>query len=301
MSRLQGVLIALALLASLAGAVPAARAEAPASVTVDPPRDARYPAKNQQLLIRSGGSDMNALLFQAQGPGPKPTLILLHGLPGNERNLDLAQAVRRIGWNVLTFTYRGAWGSEGQFSLASAIEDGSAALAFARSPEGAKLGIDPRMIVIGGHSMGAAISALVAAKNTDVGGLVLLDAWNIGATARELAAGGAEARRAFVAEANDFGRALAGATPESIAAELAGGPAGWDLIATAEPLRATPILSVSALGGGFKDNRAATAAFRRHANQRVTAIELDSDHGFADHRIALAQAVADWLATLTRR
>ena len=26
-------------------------------------------------------------------------------------------AVRRAGWNVLTFTYRGAWGSEGAFSI----------------------------------------------------------------------------------------------------------------------------------------------------------------------------------------
>ena len=33
------------------------------------PRDAAHPARNQQLLIRSGGSDMNAFLFLAQGPG----------------------------------------------------------------------------------------------------------------------------------------------------------------------------------------------------------------------------------------
>src|SRR5688572_5580693 len=126
MKRLQIASIAFALIAALsAGAL-----AGPSSVTMDPPRDAAHPARNQQLLIDSNGSAMNALLFMAQGPGPKPTVILLHGLPGNERNLDLAQALRRVGWNVLTFTYRGAWGSEGRFSLTNAIEDGEAALAF---------------------------------------------------------------------------------------------------------------------------------------------------------------------------
>src|SRR3954447_19840339 len=63
----------------------------------DPPRDAAHPARNQQLVIDSHGSRMNALFFLAAGAGPHPTMLLLHGLPGNERNLDLAQAVRRAG------------------------------------------------------------------------------------------------------------------------------------------------------------------------------------------------------------
>ncbi|MFD3266336.1 hypothetical protein [Phenylobacterium ferrooxidans] len=32
---------------------------------------------------------------------------------GNEKNLDLAQAVRRAGWNAAAFNYRGSWGSPG--------------------------------------------------------------------------------------------------------------------------------------------------------------------------------------------
>src|SRR4051794_24837023 len=127
-------------------------ATAPCSA-VDRPRDAAQPTHNQQLLIPSGGVGLNALLFQAGGAGPHPTVILMHGLPGNERNLDLAQAIRRCGWDVLTFTYRGAWGSPGDFSIASSMDDAVAALAFA-SAEGAKLGIDTRHIVLAGHSMG---------------------------------------------------------------------------------------------------------------------------------------------------
>ena len=53
-------------------ATPAAAAanSNPASALVDPPRDAHYPATNQQLLIPSHGLGMNALLFKASGQGP---------------------------------------------------------------------------------------------------------------------------------------------------------------------------------------------------------------------------------------
>src|SRR6185503_5112578 len=50
---------------------------------VDPPRDPAHPARNKQLLIDSHGAKMNALFFLAAGAGRHPTVLLLHGLPGN--------------------------------------------------------------------------------------------------------------------------------------------------------------------------------------------------------------------------
>ena len=297
MTRLQRASIALVIATCLSTSALAA----PASVTRDPPRDAAHPATNQQLLIRSAGSDMNALLFKAQGPGPKPTIILMHGLPGNERNLDLAQALRRVGWNVLTFTYRGAWGSDGAFSLPNAIEDGEAALAFARSAEGAKLGIDPRNIVVAGHSFGGGISALVAARHTDLLGLLLLDAWNFGADSARVVAAGAEGRKQFAAGLDDLGRSLQGATAETIADDLIGFGGRHNLLSRTEDLRAMPVLDIYARHGIRDQNVALVAALQRAGNLRVTGIELDSDHGFADHRIVLAQRIAAWLEALPRR
>lgn len=296
-------LLAAVLIIAASGPVAAALPAAPlpaASVTVDPPRDARFPARNQQLVIRSGGSDMNALLFAAQGEGPKPTIILLHGLPGNERNLDLAQALRRVGWNVLTFTYRGAWGSAGEFSLANALADTQAALDFARSAEGAKLGIDPRQLVIGGHSMGGGLATLIAARNQDLAGLVLLDAWNIGESGRNIAEGGRKARDEFIAGADDFGHALAGATPATLADEIAELDVRWNLLSTAENLRAMPVLDIYAKHGGAEENVALVGALKRAGNLRVKAVEIDSDHAFADHRIKLAETIAAWLEALPR-
>ena len=264
------------------------------STLVDPPRDMAFPAHNQQLLIPSHGSGMNALLFVAGGKGPHKTVILMHGLPGNERNLDLAQAIRRAGWDVLTFTYRGEWGSAGDFSIANAMEDTQGALDFARSAEGARLGIDTRHIVLAGHSMGGATAMVTAAHNSGLDGLILIDAWNIAFGTSK----GAITRDAMIAGFDDFGNSLHGATPETTADEVIAKPSQWDLRALGPRLANLPILTVTAKYGAADENRPTTAALRKAGNRRLTAIEMNSDHSFADHRIALCQAVVGWLDRL---
>ena len=287
------LLMAAALLLS-ATSVPSA--PLPRAAIADPPRDAAHPAHNQQLLIQSHGVGMNALLFQASGKGPHPTVIMMHGLPGNERNLDLAQAIRRAGWDVLTFTYRGAWGSPGDFSISNAMEDTRAALDFARSPEGAKLGMDPRHIVLAGHSMGGATAFMTAAAAKDLDGLVLIDAWNIaGKTSK-----GADTRAALVSSFDDFGNSLHGATPGTVADEVIAKRSQWDLVAAAPRLARLPILTLRAKHGIADANRELADALRGTGNSRVTVIEMDTDHSFSDHRIALAAAVIGWLQSLGR-
>jgi pimeloyl-ACP methyl ester carboxylesterase len=266
----------------------------PRAVVADPPRDAAHPAHNQQLLIPSHGSAMNALLFVTGGAGPHPTVILMHGLPGNERNLDLAQAIRSSGWDVLTFTYRGAWGSAGDFSISHAIEDTAVALAFARSPAGAKLGIDPHHIVLAGHSMGGATATITAAGASRLDGLILIDAWNPALGTSK----GAVTRAQLVAGFDDFGHSLHGATPETIADEVIAKRAGWNLVAVAPKLASLPILSVSAKYGLASRNEALTAALRKAGDSQVTAVEMDTDHSFSDHRTALSSVVVGWLAAL---
>ncbi|HEY7877724.1 MAG TPA: alpha/beta fold hydrolase [Gemmatimonadaceae bacterium] len=115
------------------------------------------------------------------GPGVHPTFVLLHGLPGNEKNLDLAQAVRRAGWNAITFNYRGSWGSPGTFRFGNNLEDADAVLRYVHDTSNArKLGIDPRRIVIAGHSMGGWVAALTAAHHPELRGVVLISAADMG-------------------------------------------------------------------------------------------------------------------------
>ena len=81
------------------------------------------PASIVELTISSNGDRMSGIAYLAAGKEPHPTILLLHGYPGNEKNLDVAQAMRRKGWNVVFFHYRGAWGSEGEFSIINAEQD----------------------------------------------------------------------------------------------------------------------------------------------------------------------------------
>ena len=88
----------------------------PPAISQDPPVDRAHPAVGKGLQFESGGKLVNAMLYLPSGAGPHPAVILLHGLPGNEQNLDLARTMQRAGWAVVTFHYRGSWGSGGSFS-----------------------------------------------------------------------------------------------------------------------------------------------------------------------------------------
>jgi len=57
--------------------------------------DKGSPAGLTELFIPSGSAMLAGLIYRANGTGKHPTLLLLHGYPGNERNLDLAQVVRQ--------------------------------------------------------------------------------------------------------------------------------------------------------------------------------------------------------------
>lgn len=239
---------------------------------------------------------MNAVFFLAAGEGPKPTVLLMHGLPGNERNLDLAQAMRRAGWNVLTFTYRGAWGSTGTFSIGNAVEDTRAALEYVRRPDiAATYGVDTTRIVLAGHSMGGFAAAMTGADDPAIAGIVLLDAANLGAMAAQVRPHGAAARTAAIASFDDLGHALVGATAETLVDEIIASPDSWNLTTHAEALARHPTLLVYATHGIADDNRALAAAIEAQPGAHLQVMPLESDHAFADHRIALSVAVVDWL------
>ena len=69
----------------------------PDALIRDPRPDTAWPAQTLAQAIPSHGVNLNAVLYTAAGAGRHPTILLLHGLPGNEQNLDLAQSIRRAG------------------------------------------------------------------------------------------------------------------------------------------------------------------------------------------------------------
>jgi dipeptidyl aminopeptidase/acylaminoacyl peptidase len=124
------------------------------------------PASMQQMIFASHDNMLLGVFYLAAGADPHPTAVLLHGFPGFEQNLDLAQALRAQGWNVLAMHYRGSWGVKGDFSFAHAAEDADAEVRYVLDPANAKkYRIDLHRVIVIGHSMGGYMAASAAAHN----------------------------------------------------------------------------------------------------------------------------------------
>ena len=243
--------------------------------------------------ILSHGSRLNAVLYIASGRGPHPIVVLMHGFPGNEKNLDLAYSLRRAGWNVLIPHYRGSWGSAGTFSFGNAIEDTQSAVEFLRDPENVrKFRTDPKEIVLVGHSMGGFMVANVAAHDPQIAGLAMISAWNIGATM----SGPKETHRVDMIPAAV--PRLAGTTPGGLQAEAEENAAKWNYLDYAATLKTRPVLIVESHDRNLSFNKDMTEALRKAGNLRVTETYIETDHSYSDHRIALQLAVLEWLQSL---
>ena len=275
----------------------AARAEPiPASVIADPQQDKAHPAAMAAIAIPTHGVNINAVLYAAAGEGPHPTVLLLHGLPGNEQNLDLAQAMRREGWNVLTMHYRGAWGSPGTFTFTHVLEDPAAALVWLRTPENdARFHIDPKKIVVIGHSMGGWAAAYTGGHDANLLATGLISAADVGAI------GGAPRAMAIKIVDDNIGTTdgmhTLVATPESLADEAVRNAKINAIGLDAPGLAKHPLLIVTS-NDGLKGVGDGLAKAIGDSAAPITQVHLETDHSYSDQRIALEAAVIRWLENL---
>lgn len=271
----------------------AAAQQVPAAIFTDPPADAAHPAGMTVLHIPSHGLLINGLVYSPAGAGPHPTLVICHGLPGNEKNLDLAQAVRRAGWNAVTFNYRGSWGSPGAFRFAQNLEDADAVLAYLRDPAiAARLGIDTKRIALAGHSMGGWVTAITAAHDRGLIGAILISAADMGGM------GANPSHEKLVALMAGNMESLSGVTAESMADEVTTHAKAFALANAVDGLSQLPLLVLSADDGLAPRTDALVKAVTAKGNQRVTSIHAATDHSWSDHRIFLESTVINWLAEL---
>jgi pimeloyl-ACP methyl ester carboxylesterase len=261
-------------------------------------------ASMQTMQIPSHGALMNALVYVAAGAGPHPVVILLHGFPGNERNLDLAQDMRRAGWDVLYFNYRGSWGTPGDFSFAHSIEDTQAAIAYLRKPDMAKsLRLDPQRIVLIGHSMGGFMAVEAAATDPAIKAFATISAADMSGRMQALL--GKEKRSDAIAAmahglAEEGMAPLAGCTPEGLANELADHVASWPFMDKVDALKNRNALIVTSDDHLAEDNDAFAAALHKAGDAHVTTQHFATDHAYSDKRIELSQTVLKWLAGLSK-
>jgi esterase/lipase len=122
------------------------------------------------VSFESEGAFLLGTIYIGSKEGTKPTAILLHGLPGFEKNVDIAYALREEGWNVLIPHYRGCWGSEGKYTFTGIITDVKNAITMmATLPY-----VDIDNIFLVGHSLGGWAAMVSAAQDLRVRGVIVI-------------------------------------------------------------------------------------------------------------------------------
>jgi uncharacterized protein len=240
----------------------------------------RFEAGLDGVTFTSHSARLLGGFYKAAGETLRPTAILIHGLPGIEKHLDVAYALRDRGWNCLYFHFRGCWGSEGSFSLDGLADDTQAAVEWIlKQPS-----VDRDRIALLGASTGSHPAFVCAAADPRIRAIVGISP-------------------VIVPAAFQF--------PSDLADEFAGmlsGVTGRDLLMQWQSLHSLagaisafaprPVLLVTAGKDSIFPSSDYARAIAGIPNIRMVQNE-ESDHSFSSHRSWLVQTVTDWLlATL---
>jgi pimeloyl-ACP methyl ester carboxylesterase len=286
--------------AAATGGEGAPRGAVTRALATDPEANPNAPPSVVELSIGAPGGRMPGHLYLANGPGPHPTVVLLHGLPGNEKNLDLAQIFRRGGFNVLFFHYRGAWGAEGSYRISEVDDDARDVLAWLREPDVApRMRVDPDRLTLVGHSVGGYAALAAAANEPSLQCVAALSPANPGDWKRELDALSAEELAPF----RDYINSLFML-------------ADFDWASYSNDMRATPMaeLDTPQFAAGLKDKSVLMVVGDQDAvTPRATMFDppvaayldagvplehavISGDHSYSWNRIGLATLLLEWLS-----
>jgi len=261
-----------------------------------------FPPDMADLVLESDGSRCFGVIYKPRGEGPHPTILLLHGFPGSERNFDLAQMFRRAGFNVIVFHYRGSWGSEGDFSFQNVLDDTERMIEMLLSYECARdLRIKKDSIILMGHSMGGFSALMNGSKNSSIKYVISIAGYNLGVVAKELS----RDRDHYMKTKQMFEECivpLKGTGVNVLFDEINGRKEDWDLnnlsfsgkdrnvllIAGSRDTVSEPELHHDPLYCKLSSNA--------HDSLNVQQVILDATHSFHSKRVSLAEVILDWLS-----
>ncbi len=254
------------------------------------------------ISFDSHGSKLYGYFSEARGDGPHPTIILLHGSPGGNRDvLGLAQEVPKAGWNALAFTFRGFYESEGISSLKNSVEDVFSAINFLRSDEiSKKYRIDADHIALAGWSYGGDIALTAAAGDSTIKYVISIAAADLSVIARQ-AEKSEEFKSMFIETMNDryINGPVKGPGGEKQLRELLENSDKYDLVKHAKNLSDRSLLII----GGWNDQASTLEghvlpfirALQLQGAEKVDKVILDANHSFEGKKVELAEVVVGWL------
>ena len=258
-----------------------------------------YPPSMKPVSFVSAGKKLIGTMFIAHGSGPHATVLLLHGFPGNENNFDLAHVIRRLGWNVFVFHYRGSWGSDGDYSFNNSLEDITAAIEFL-GMESSKTNYrcDPDKIVLLGHSFGGFGALIKAAEYDTIQNAASFAAFNFGFLTKLLSAND-DARSMAMDYLQAGADELKGTSAEKLFAELMDHADSWNLLDKVHELSRKNLMLICGAYDKISmpdiHHYPLVQAIDGTGEGRLLHFELVTGHSFSDKRIKLAGLIIDWL------
>ena len=254
------------------------------------------------ILIPGKRGKLLSVLYTAGGEGPHPTVLLLHGIPGCERNYDLTHALRRAGFHVMTFHYSGSWGSDGSYSLKNNLEDAKTVLDFILADE--TYGFDKQHIYAVGHSMGGFVCGQIAGNRPEIKGAVLLMPCDIGALP-QLEKEDHQAYQTIREVLEESARWLNGATGEALLQEAVENSEAFRLERVAAELAKKPVLCVAGSLDIYTPPGLHCAplarAIQAAGGTQFQSVSYPTDHFFADYRLTVSDVVTEFLSGLLSR
>lgn len=233
------------------------------------------------IIFQSAGHNLLGALYLGAGSSPRPTAIVLHGIPGIEQNTDIAYALRSAGWNALVFHYRGSWGSEGDYTLPGIPDDVRAAIDALLTGE---YPVDAERIALIGHSLGGWAAIVCAARDlrvkaaVTIGGISNMRTWYLSPE-----------------QAIEYSRFLKGISAADLQSQIRALGTTLNPVDLIGDMRAMPILIVH----GNPDDDVSLDQARELHNASKGAAELaiidGADHAFSRHRPQLVETVVGWL------
>jgi uncharacterized protein len=264
----------------------------------DPPIDQEWPASTPIARILSGGVKLLGVLHLPSGRGPHPVVVLLHGFAGNERNFDVAQALRRAGYAALIFHYRGSWGVHGSYTWHNVLEDAVSAVNWTRTHADMHR-LDLGRLAVVGHSLGGFAALRTAAGDAGIRAVVSVAGLDFHVASAAIPTDPGQ-RVPFIENLAGDLLPLQGTDAKALLDEMTAIGEEGSLATLAPHLAGRPVLLIAA---GDRDtdtppashHRPLVDAFRAHPVPRLEDHEFPTDHAFSDHRVALIRTIVDFL------
>ena len=255
-----------------------------------------------KIDLSSNGNKLNASFYKASGLKKKPTLILLHGMPGGEGDLfGLGKKLSPLGINVLVFNFQGLWSSEGKFSFDSSMENIGSAIRFLKEEENLKkFSIDSSNIVVAGYSLGGAMALNGAIYNPEIERIISIAGADESVFGRMIKADEVFSTMfAGMLKGLEYPEGPLKCDTEAHSKQFLSNLDRYDLVKNAEILKNRDILFI----GGWQDKNILLEEhilplYRKLQELKSEKIQIqvfNTDHSFRNVKEELSETIEDWI------